>query len=241
MFGVVFPEDSDVSLDDMKDVLNSLQRTDIAIQITCNPTDQAYQALQIPVRLSQWGLCDGGITDQQVLDYLKSYPGKDKIIQAKRDSYTTADEEYDVTRRILSIVREVLAKNKGTHINLAGLHFQWGDFTGIDFSEIDLTDTFFERCNFTGAVFDSTKYRNFNPNNSNWWDAAKIDKDLLEIFTSKYYPGYFEREILLAGKDFNQEYYIDRIAQLCRIAGLNCGDRELKFVSQNFTVEKIEN
>ena len=157
LFGVVFPEDSDVSLDDMKDVLNSLQRTDIAIQITCNPTDQAYQALQIPVRLSQWGLCDGGITDQQVLDYLKSYPGKDKIIQAKRDSYTTADEEYDVTRRILSIVREVLAKNKGTHINLAGLHFQWGDFTGIDFSEIDLTDTFFERCNFTGAVFDSTK------------------------------------------------------------------------------------
>lgn len=46
LFGVVFPEDSDVSLDDMKDVLNSLQRTDIAIQITCNPTDQAYQALQ---------------------------------------------------------------------------------------------------------------------------------------------------------------------------------------------------
>lgn len=97
LFNVVFPSGSSASLDDMRDILELLQRTDIAIQIACHPTDQAFQALQIPTKFDPWGLCDTEISDQEALDYLKNYPGKDKIIQARRDSRTTADEEGDVT------------------------------------------------------------------------------------------------------------------------------------------------
>jgi hypothetical protein len=102
LFDVVFPTESSISLNDMKDVLKVLQRTDIAIQIACNPTDQAFQALQIPTGFYPWGLCTtDGITDQEALNYLKNYPDKGKVIQARRGSKATADEEYDVTRRIL--------------------------------------------------------------------------------------------------------------------------------------------
>src|SRR5271166_428570 len=97
LFDVVFPAESDISLSDMKDVLKTLQRTDIAIQIACNPTDQAFQTSQIPTSFYPWGPCNTDITDQEALDYLKNYPGKDKVIQARRDSKATADEEYDVT------------------------------------------------------------------------------------------------------------------------------------------------
>jgi hypothetical protein len=73
------------------------------------------------------------------------------------------------------------------------------------------------------------------------WDAAKIDKDLLELFISDHYPGYYEHELLSARKGFNQEYYVAKIEQLCKAVGLNCADRELKFVGTNFTVDLTEN
>jgi len=214
LFDVVFPAESDISLSDMKDVLKTLQRTDIAIQIACNPTDQTFQTSQIPTSFYPWGPCNTDITDQEALDYLKNYPGKDKVIQARRDSKATADEEYDVTRRILLIVRTTLVKNKETDINLNGVHLNGGNCTGIDFSRIDVTGAGFDNCDFTGAIFTPIRYENVTPSNSNWWDAAKISKEVLEIFISKYYPGNFDHQVIQAHKNFSQEYYVDRIARI---------------------------
>jgi hypothetical protein len=240
LINVVFPPERDVSLSDMKDVLNSLQRTDIAIQITCNPTDEAFHALKIPGPSLTWGLCDATFTDHQVLEFLETYPDKNKIIQARRDAIATAEEEYDVTRRLLAAIKILLADKKDATVDMSGVTLMRGDLTGIDLKNVVLTEASCERCDFTGTVLQSERHQKLNPQNSNWWDADKIDKDLLELFISEYYPGYFERELLVAHKNFSQGYYIDRITKLCAAVGLKCSDLELKFVEQNFSLSELD-
>ncbi len=167
LFNIAFPAGNTRRLSDMKDILKALQRTDIIIQITCNPTDQAFLSLQIPAGLAPWGLCATDITEQEALNYLKTYPSKDKIIQAKRDSNATADEENIVTNEILRIVRNISVENNGMEIDLSGLHFSGGDCSAIDFSRMDLTDALFASCDFTKSILTPVRYQNIDLDSSN--------------------------------------------------------------------------
>lgn len=133
-----------------------------------------------------------------------------------------------------------MLNNKETDIDLSYFQLNGGDCTGIDFSRIRLSGTSFYHCNFTDATLTPITYDNVNPLSSNWWDAAKISKEVLEIFVTRYYPGYYEHESLSAHKDFNRDYYIKRIAHLCKAVGGECSDGELKFIDTNFTVQALE-
>jgi hypothetical protein len=235
LFNVVFPANSTSSINDMKDVLKSLSRTDVAIKLACNPTDQTFKDLQFPVTLYEWGLCDGGLKDDQVIGYLKTYPGKDKLVQARRDSFTTSDEEAEVSKRLSSVVRAFLVNNKGKDVDLSGVIIERADFSGVDLSLVDLTGASCDLCDFTGALLTPAKSEGFQPNRSNWWEADTIDKTLLNRFISEAYPGYYDYEIIYANKNFNKDYYVSKVMRLCSEVNIVCNSQELKF-NQKYTI-----
>jgi hypothetical protein len=235
LFNVVFPANSTYSINDMTDVLKSLTRTDIALKLVCNPTDETFKDLQIPVKLYDWGICDGGLKDDQVIGYLKTYPGKDKLIQARRDLFTTSDEEGEVSKRLSSAVRAFLINNKGKDVDLSGVAIEQADFSGVDLSLVDVTGASCDVCDFTGALLIPAKSEGFQPLTSSWWEADTINKTLLNTFISEYYPGYYDYERIHVNKDFNKEYYISKVMRLCRQVNIVCNAQELKF-NQTYTI-----
>jgi hypothetical protein len=216
LYDTLFPVEKDITLHDITDILKNLQRTDAYLQTACSPVDPV---LSTPPEFSSWGYCVDTITDEQALSYLKNYGGKDVVMQARKNSFATTYEEKKLSNEIASIIKRQTSKNG---FDLSGLVFEYGDFSSVNFSSSDLTNSSFDNCDLSMTEVTPGKSLNTDFNTSNWWDAKAISRTILEDLIANRFPGFFKGEEIHVHKGFSQDYYLQQINRLCRVDELDC-------------------
>jgi hypothetical protein len=100
-------------------------------------------------------------------------------------------------------------------------------YPGQDFSYVDLTN----------SKLTPTNFQEFDPTNSNWWDAAEVDQDLLKLLITYRYPGYVDRESIATSTPLTKDYYVHRIEILGKPFITNCKREKLLF-EDRFDIRK---
>src|SRR5208283_2620612 len=105
---------------------------------------------------------------------------------------------------------ENLKAHKGhskSNIDFSGIALFYADAGGIDFSGVDVSRSTFSFVDLSNARLTPASMVNFDVTNSNWWDAAEVDQNLLQWLLANRYPGYADPEVISSPTKITKDYY----------------------------------
>jgi uncharacterized protein YjbI with pentapeptide repeats len=103
------------------------------------------------------------------------------------------------------------------------------DLSNVDFRNINLSQSLFGNDNFQNADLRISPPLGMAMNASNWWDASKIDQNLLVLMNLHQYPFWDGQTNFAPWPAPTLEHYRERIAALCQPARPDCQVDKLKF------------
>jgi uncharacterized protein YjbI with pentapeptide repeats len=123
-------------------------------------------------------------------------------------------------------------QNGSSKIPLDNIYFERCDFTGINFSDVDLTNSAFDYVKLDGAVLKNVTNRSeFLWGGNIWWTAREIDPDLLQDLLARFKPYVFPKDFSPGYRDgatIKQADWETNIRRLCVNAHLTCTDAQIR-------------
>ncbi|MGE5147365.1 MAG: hypothetical protein ACM3N5_11485 [Candidatus Eiseniibacteriota bacterium] len=193
-----------------------VHNTKIAVQVACESAPESVSLL--PAYRDIGGVCAPNLNEKQASEIIKSSQGRQHIARL-REAYAAQIEQLRfLTQQISSYLRENYATGAqpGSRpgLDLSSLYLISGDFTNVDFSSFDLSNTIFDASEMKDIVLVPEKFSGTEFRASNWWDASSINQKLLEQNISIWYPFYVD-EMTFYGPAPTEQHYRSRIAALC--------------------------
>ena len=183
----------------------------------------------------------GAISDTILPRYLSGLDEKRSasVVQARRDLGALYSEQSEVSQVLASRLRlqsssgQTLASRT---VDLSGSYINFTNLSGVDFRNIDISNTTFDTVKLTGATFVPFKGTPSWMAGTNWWDAKEIEPQLLDSLIKTAFPGYLNGEAIISDQPLTRDYYTNRIRELCKTVKKDCEASTLKFNEQNFRV-----
>lgn len=167
-----------------------------------------------------FGICQLSLT-QADIDKLGKDTKDPNSVYRLRQAYMAVWDEMDFTSRFIAEIlrtnRAPSAKQRAADvIDLSYLSLQGADLSGIDFSAVIMTNTVLDYDEMKDAVVTPSKFDGLDLSTTDWWNAKKIDANLLRTLTQNQFPYYGSWIINYPGDtQVAQNYYETRIKELC--------------------------
>ena len=191
-----------------------------------------------------------------LLDIARKLTGISSNLQEALNHYTVTDEKIAALKRderrivlnqaatlcepITSILRNTdhrtlkqYFSSSQQKIPLSDIFFERCDFSGIDFSDIDLTNSSFDYVRLDDTVLkniDNTSKYLWGGNI--WWRAKEIDGPLLATLLKNFRPNIFPVDfphVYRDGEIIEKEEWEKNIRRLCALAHLSYTDEQIQF------------
>jgi hypothetical protein len=113
-------------------------------------------------------------------------------------------------------------------LSLKNVHLQNSDFSNIDFSHVDISGADFSTCQLTNAKLLPEKFDGSTFETSNWWDAAIINKALLQMLIDGAYPTKDQHFFAPPPRPTRLEY-VSSVLALCHQVDLTCTEAHILY------------
>jgi hypothetical protein len=198
-------------------VARSLAAAKIAIEGQC--IDDARKANfrpDLPL-----GICTFALDAQGLAEFVKTTKDYSSAQQNKVALIGVMNELTLVSERISHELKQAAGADAPL-IDMSYLFIQAGDFSSLDFSRIDFSNSSIAMSKLNGA--------NITPKNgsppeladSEWWNAAMIDGQLLNYLIENRYPYHLGAYQIFPSGKVDENDYRKRVADLCAAANVTC-------------------
>jgi hypothetical protein len=111
---------------------------------------------------------------------------------------------------------------------LRNVHLQNSDFSNADFTRVDISGDDFNTCQLTNAKLLPAKFDGSTFETSNWWDAAIINKALLQMLIDGAYPTK-DQHFFPPPPRPTRLKYVSSVLALCHKADLTCTEANIPY------------
>jgi hypothetical protein len=173
-------------------------------------------------------VCWDAYTDKQVQDF--GVTAKDLDIWTMRKRFNQQGAELTfMSAQIATALPKAAANHTGNvDLNFKNVYLTNADFSNLDFAGIDISGDTFSSCTLTKVKLRPGKSDGATFLTSNWWDAAIIDKPLLQKLIKEAYPPSNMHFFPPPPRPTRLEYVNDVLA-LCHEADLTCTEAQIPY------------
>lgn len=215
IINVVFNGYDSISFVDAVDINRNLQKSQMSAIAECQTLSRT---LTFPIDPGPIGICNLGLNNY---DFLAATAALDDSKKRAADiaRINMINLNIETSRTSALIAERLQNKNKitnnGSHsIDISNAYLLQADLSHIDFKDLNITGTQLESVNLKGAILSSFKGIPSIFGGSNWWDAERIDPNLLEMLVRVAFPGSPYNERVISDAPITRDEYEKRILAL---------------------------
>jgi hypothetical protein len=223
LFTAVFPIIDYSKLGDLVDINRMMTRTVQEIHRKCEEYSLGFQVQ------GYHGLCSGTLNDNEVEQLARTTRNSHDILDTRFEYQDIYKELKFLSESILGAIKDLGGETKSANLDISGIYLYDVNASGLDFSRLDISECVFARVDLSNTKLTPEKFQNFDPTDSNWWDVASIDSELLQRSIQDNYPGYSDHEIIFGKLAPTKDYYLKRVDLLCRDSRAACEKLNLRF------------
>jgi hypothetical protein len=245
LYAAVFPDVQDTKLEDLIDISRMVARTSNELILKCAALSEGLglsrDPLHIPVPAdptdpSGWGICSLLVKEPDAIKILKGINDGPETLYTRHQVMDIAGILFFMSREIISDLKRYSKDKSERSVDMSGILIYRSDATGIDFSGFDISRSTFSYVELSDVKLTPAAFEKFDPENSNWWDVAEINQDLLQELIQIRYPGFIEGEVIVTSVPLTKDYYAHRIEILCNPRIPTCEMANLRF-QDKFTTQ----
>ena len=178
---------------------------------------------------SYLGACSPRYT-QAELQKAFSDPSLQRTVSSLRESMNSVNSiQWFLSTEIADFLRQTSTKDKGGKpYNLSNIAFINANLDGVDFSQMNLSQTLFFSSSVNGAVLTAKSQMTFDFRGTPFWEASVIDQAILPWLITYHFP-YNPTDQWPSGYKITLEEYSGKISKLCTGQMLACSQGCLRF------------
>jgi hypothetical protein len=225
LFNFIFA-DQPANLDTILEIDRQLYSNWIKNVNACREKSKGFV---FPKTEADQNVCWDAYTDKQVQDF--GVKIEDLDIWAMRKVWHQQGIELDfMSSKIAPALRSAVEINRGSEtIKLTNLFIVQVDLSKLDFSHIDISGSSFSAVILTQATLRPAKFDdNSSFSLSNWWDAAIIDKPLLQKLINTDFPSKSHHFMPRPPRPTRLEY-VSAVLALCHKVDLTCTEAHIPY------------
>ncbi len=221
LFNFIFSDQKLNDLPTMVQIQKQLVVSNRRVESECSDASQKYQ---FPNAVAWHNICWSAYNDKQVQDFgLK--PDDIRVWTLRKTYQAQGDELYFMSQKIADAMRAARSPQKD--VNLTDIYVANVDLGNVDFLHFDISGSSFNTDSLTGANLRPFKYEGATFIGSDWWDAANVDKDLLQYLIDYQYP-MKDTHFFSPARPTKLEY-VTAVLSLCRKVGLACTESKIPY------------
>lgn len=197
-------------------VARSLAASKTAIEGQC--VDDALKANFRPDL--PYGMCTFALDPNAFREFAKATEDYKAAFETRIALFGVMEELILVSERISTELKNLTTD--ASNIDMSNVFIQAADLSNIDFSRVDFKNSNIAMSKLNGAVL--TFKRGFPPelSDSEWWNAAKVDGELLRFLIENRFPYYLGEHQLFPSGKVEEHVYKKQVEGLCAIAKITC-------------------
>lgn len=221
LFNFIFSDQKLNDLPTMVQIQKQLVVSNRRVESECGDASQKYQ---FPNAVAWHNICWSAYNDKQVQDFgLK--PDDIRVWNLRKTYQAQGDELYFMSQKIADAMRAARSPQKD--VNLTDIYVANVDLGNVDFLHFDVSGSSFNTNSLAGANLRPVKYEGATFIGSDWWDAANVDKDLLQYLIDYQYP-MKDTHFYAPARPTKLEY-VAAVLSLCRKVGLACTESKIPY------------
>jgi len=174
------------------------------------------------------GACSPKYTQEELSKAIPDPSLQRKISTLKESMNSVSSIQWFLGQEISNFVKKTSTIEKGGKpYDLSNVLFQGADFDGVDFSQMNLSQTVFASSTVNDAVL-TAKSMTYDFRGTPWWEAYIIDQAILPWVITYYFP-YNPGMQLPGGYKITADEYRAKINRLCTEKMIACSRECLRF------------
>jgi uncharacterized protein YjbI with pentapeptide repeats len=228
LFNFIFADQRGNDINTMAEIQRQLYSAFVKTNDSCSNMSQRFK---FPNTQVFQNVCWNGYTDKQIQDF--GVTANDSEVWSMRKKY--GQQSFEMTfmsSKIAAALPRTVANNAANKdLKFTNVHFQNSDFSNVDLTGVDISGDNFSACQLTNAKLLPAKFDGVIFFISNWWDAAIIDKDLLQMLIKSYYPDKGQHFFAQPPRPTRLEY-VSAVLALCHKADLTCTEAHIPYENE---------
>jgi Pentapeptide repeats (8 copies) len=174
------------------------------------------------------GACSPKYTQEEISTAI-SDPSLQRRVSTLRESMNSVSSiQWFLSLEIGNFLRKTSTREKGGKpYDLSNVTLHGADFDGVNFSQMNLSQTVFSTSTVNGAVL-TAKTMTYDFRGTPWWEADIVDQAILPWLITYHFP-YNPAEQLPSGYKITADEYQAKIGRLCTEKMIACSQGCLRF------------
>lgn len=221
---------SEKDLESIISIARTLTGTKFSIESECQEITAKYDYTKF------LGLCDLSLTEKQLREMVRSAEDSTRLYALRRAFNGLSAELSFISLELSQLLKAQYGVSTGNvgasrdvKVNLSDVYIHGGDFSKIDFSGFNMTNTVMNYLRLDGSILVPSQAAGLQMAGTAWWKVDAIDEQLMTTFLSAAFPYYAEGVAYPAGDEPTEEVWRSRVAVLCVPLRELCRPENLKF------------